>query len=77
LSSSNRELLNLIKTHHPQSLTELAEISGRRKESLSRILRTMKDHGIVKLEIVKLEKGIRNSTVSSVLADSFKVAVFT
>ena len=72
LSSSNRELLSLIKTHHPQSLSELAKISGRRKESLSRTLRTMKDHGIV-----KLEKGKRNSTVPSVLADSFEVAAFT
>lgn len=71
LSSSNRELLNLIKTRHPQSLSELSIISGRRKESLSRTLRTMKNHGIV-----KLEKGRRNSIIPSVLADSFEVATF-
>ncbi len=72
LSTPNRELLNLIKIHHPQSLSELSEISGRRKESLSRTLRTMKGHGIV-----KLEKGKRNSTVPRVLADSFEVAAFS
>lgn len=72
LSASNRELLNLIKTHHPQSLAELAEMSGLRKESLSRTLRKMKDHGIV-----KLEKGKRNAIVPSVLADSFEVAAFS
>jgi len=72
LSSSNRELLNLIKIHHPQSLSELAKISGRRKEGLSRTLRTMKNHGIV-----KLEKGKRNSTIPSVLADCFEVAAFS
>ena len=72
LSSSNRQLLKLIKTHQPQSLAELAKLSGRRKESLSRTLRTMKNHGIV-----KLEKGHRNSMIPSVLADAFEVAAFS
>lgn len=71
LSSSNRELLRLIREHHPQSLAELASVSGRKKESLSRTLRTMSEHGIV-----KLEKGVHNTTVPQVLADSFEVAAF-
>ena len=71
LSSSNRELLNLIRVHNPQSLSELAAVSGRKKESLSRTLRTMSKHGIV-----KLEKGTRNATIPHVLTDSFEVATF-
>lgn len=71
LSASNRELLRLIRERRPQSLAELAAVSGRKKESLSRTLRTMSEHGIV-----KLEKGNRNSTVPHVLADAFEVAAF-
>ena len=71
LSSPNRELLRLIREHHPQSLAELADVSGRKKESLSRTLRTMSQHGIV-----RLEKGARNATIPHVLADQFEVAAF-
>lgn len=71
LSSSNRELLRLIREQRPQSLAELASMSGRKKESLSRTLRTMSEHGIV-----RLEKGSHNATVPHVLADSFEVAAF-
>jgi predicted transcriptional regulator len=72
LSSSNRELLRLIKVNNPQSLAELAELSGRKKESLSRTLRTMNHYGIV-----KLEKGVRNATIPCVLADTFEVQAFS
>ena len=71
LSSQNRELLGLIREHNPQSLTELARVSGRKKESLSRTLRTMSKHGIV-----TLEKGKQNATIPHVLPDSFEVATF-
>lgn len=71
LSSSNRELLELIRLHNPQSLRELADISGRKKESLSRTLRTMKDYGIV-----RLEQGKRRATIPHVVAESFEVAAF-
>lgn len=71
LSSPNRELLQLIKTHQPQSLAELSEISGRKKESLSRTLRTMNNYGIV-----KLEQGKRRATIPHVLADTFEVEAF-
>ncbi len=71
LSSPNRELLELIKQHQPQSLAELATISGRKKESLSRTLRMMDNFGIV-----KLEKGVRNATIPKVLADAFEVEAF-
>jgi predicted transcriptional regulator len=72
LSSSNRELLSLIKTHQPQSLTELAQLSGQRKERLSRTLWAMKQHGII-----ALEKGKKNTLVPHVLVDSFEIAAFS
>lgn len=71
LSSSNRQLLQLIKSNNPQSLAELAELSGRKKESLSRTLRTMNNYGII-----HLEKGKRNATIPHVLADTFEVHAF-
>ena len=63
--------MGLIREHNPQSLTELARVSGRKKESLSRTLRTMSKHGIV-----TLEKGKQNATIPHVLPDSFEVATF-
>lgn len=49
LSSGNRELLSIISSANPQSLKELAEISGRRSSNLSRTLKTMEKYGLVKL----------------------------
>ena len=71
LSAPNRELLKLIKLHKPQSLTELAELSGRKKESLSRTLRKMSSYGIV-----RLEQGKRRATIPHVIADTFEVNPF-
>ena len=50
LSDQNRALLKLINEKHPQSLTELAEQSGRAKSSLSRTLKTMERYGLVHFE---------------------------
>lgn len=47
LSEPNRALLKLIYEKHPQSLSELAEQSGREKSSLSRTLRNMERYGLV------------------------------
>lgn len=71
LSASNRELLQIIKSHKPQSLAELSNLSGRKKESLSRTLRTMRNYGIV-----KLDQGKRRATIPHVLADTFEVEAF-
>jgi predicted transcriptional regulator len=49
LSTRNKLLLELIVQANPQSMTELAEISGRHKSNLSRTLRTMEQYGLVKL----------------------------
>ncbi len=49
LSAKNRELLETIRRNSPQSLTELAEQTGRRKPNLSRTLKTMERYGLVKM----------------------------
>ncbi len=50
LSASNRALLRLIAERMPQSLEDLAEMAGRAKSNLSRILKTMERYGLVRLE---------------------------
>lgn len=50
LSDRNRALLRMIVESQPESLTELANMSGREKSNLSRTLRTMEGYGLVRLE---------------------------
>lgn len=50
LSDRNRALLELIAKAKPESLTELAELSGRQKPNLSRTLKTMANYGLVRLQ---------------------------
>jgi predicted transcriptional regulator len=49
LSEPNRELLAMIEGSRPQSLKELAELSGRATSNLSRTLKTMEKYGIVEM----------------------------
>jgi predicted transcriptional regulator len=67
LSNENQELLKLIIEHKPTSLTELEEISQRKKSNLSRTLKTLERYGIVSLN---KEKG---RLVPIVNASNFKV----
>ena len=50
LSDANRELLRVIAETEPQSLNELAERTGRAKSNLSRTLKTMERHGLLRFE---------------------------
>ena len=50
LSQRNRELLAMIGREKPDSVTELAELSGRSKSNLSRTLKTMSRYGLVELK---------------------------
>jgi predicted transcriptional regulator len=50
LSDRNRELLDLMIETEPDSIAELAELSGRAKSNLSRTLKTMERYGLVVLE---------------------------
>ena len=49
LSNRNRALLQIIAESAPNSLTQLAELTGRKKSNLSRTVRTMERYGLVRL----------------------------
>ncbi len=67
LSNENQELLKLIIERKPKSLTELEEISNRKKSNLSRTLKTLENYGIVSLSKVN------GKVVPTVKASNFKV----
>ncbi|ARN75248.1 MarR family transcriptional regulator [Oceanicoccus sagamiensis] len=50
LSDNNVRLLKQINEYHPQTISELAELSGRKPGNLSRTLKTMEKYGIVELK---------------------------
>ncbi|WP_199554050.1 HVO_A0114 family putative DNA-binding protein [Sandaracinobacteroides hominis] len=50
LSPSNCELLRVIHEQEPESLEELAQITGRAKSNLSRTLKAMAGYGLVRME---------------------------
>ncbi len=68
LSEGNRELLHVIATRRPQSLDELATLTGRHKTNLSRTLHTMEKYGIV-----ELKRGERGRVAPTVTHDRFTV----
>jgi predicted transcriptional regulator len=49
LSDENRSLLQVIRDTNPQSITSLAETTGRKPGNLSRTLKTMSNYGIVEM----------------------------
>jgi predicted transcriptional regulator len=50
LSDDNRALLKVIKEAKPQSITSLANITGRKTGNLSRTLKTMSNYGFVEMK---------------------------
>lgn len=50
LSDENRALLKLISENHPESITSLAELTGRKTSNLSRTLKTMANYGLVEMQ---------------------------
>jgi predicted transcriptional regulator len=49
LSDDNRALLHVIKNSQPDSISTLAEMTGRKPGNLSRTLKTMSNYGIVEM----------------------------
>jgi predicted transcriptional regulator len=47
LSDENRALLEVIRTTRPESISELADLTGRQQGNLSRTLKTVSRHGLV------------------------------
>ncbi len=52
LSEDNRALLRVIREQHPESIGELAELTGRAPSNVSRTLKTMSHYGFVTTERV-------------------------
>ena len=50
LSAGNRELLRIIHEQEPESLEELAQITGRATPNISRTLKAMAGYGLVRME---------------------------
>lgn len=50
LSDENRALLHVIRESEPDSLGELARLTGRQLSNLSRTLKTMSNYGLVELK---------------------------
>lgn len=54
LSDDNRALLHVIKDSQPDSISSLAEMTGRKPSNLSRTLKTMSNYGIVEMKREKI-----------------------
>ena len=50
LSDRNRDLLSVVAQSQPQSLSDLAQATGRAKSNLSRTLRNLEFYGIIALD---------------------------
>ena len=57
LSDENRALLKVIQTSQPDSISGLAELTGRKQSNLSRTLKTMSSYGLV--EMVRENRQVR------------------
>lgn len=57
LSENNVRLLKIMKDKKPETITELAELSGRQVANLSRTLKTFERYGIVKL--IKQQRSVK------------------
>ena len=73
LSEENRELLKLILERRPESIAQLAEMTGRKTSNLSRTLKTLERCGIVALKEsrTKTQPGGRHPVKPIVLAERF------
>ncbi len=71
LSEENQALLQIIREHNPESITELEEITGRAASNLTRTLHTLERYGLVALKEAKprQKKGGRTPVKPVVLAD--------
>jgi len=56
LSERNMLLLEMIRSRHPRSVSDLANLSGRKKSNLSRTLANMERLGLVQLKTEKNRK---------------------
>ncbi len=69
LSDENRALLRVIHETHPESISSLAELTGRKPGNLSRTLKTMSNYGIVEM------RRERNQVRPIVKATEFEISI--
>lgn len=70
LSEDNQALLQAIREHDPESISELERITGRAASNLTRTLHMLERYGLVELQAVPVEgKGGRAPVKPVVLAD--------
>jgi len=69
LSDENRALLRVIQESQPESISGLAEITGRKQSNLSRTLKTMSGYGLVEMRKEKRQvRPVVKSTEFQILA---------
>lgn len=69
LSDENRALLHAIVEAQPESISALAEATGRKPSNLSRTLKTMSNYGIVELKRERNQvRPIANATEFRIVA---------
>lgn len=70
LSDNNRALLRTIIKNSPNSLEDLAGMTGREKSNLSRTLKTLENYGII-----TLEKDARGRIKPRAIVDRFELDI--
>lgn len=65
LSDENRELLRLIRDRKPKTVTELSAWSGRAASNLSRTLKNLEEHGLVRLHRSADTRAVRPEALST------------
>lgn len=65
LSDENRQLLKTMSLAQPQTVAELAKLSGRAPSNLSRTLKKLKAHGLVRLHRVEGSRAIRPEAIAT------------
>ena len=69
LSDDNRALLHIIRDMKPESVTSLADATGRKPGNLSRTLKTMSNYGIVEMRREKRQvRPIAKATEFQIIA---------
>lgn len=69
LSDENRALLKVIQQAQPESIANLAELTGRKPGNLSRTLKTMSNYGIVEMRKEKRQvRPVAKATEFRILA---------
>lgn len=65
LSDENRQLLKTMSSARPQTVAELAKLSGRAPSNLSRTLKNLQAHGLVRLHRAEGGRAIRPEAIAT------------